>query len=1074
MEREYLAYISYRHTPVDKEAAITIQRQLEHYRIPKSLRKDGKKRLGIVFRDTDELNISPDLSQSLCAALDNSEYLIVLCSPEYKESEWCRQEIVYFLKHHDIDNILPVLVNGTPSEAFPEEIVCRTVVDGKEMVSEPLAANVAAETVKEMKQNIKREYLRLVAKMLGCHYDELIQRQKHYERRRKTAVLGTAFAVMAAFVAVLLVKNAQINAQYQEVRRSQAQYLSKLAVEQYEQGDVKSALESALKILPEDIEDGPLVPEQMYALTRILNAYNNSYVPKSFIPLPAKDQKSISDDRKLLLSYSSDLIEAYDTSSGELCYTFEPNSFLRDNPGLVAGYDAKQTVYIYKVAQTEDGKFFVSTSFGIFELDVNDTSYFKYVGNFGSGSVDLYYKNGRLAACTSEKVTVYDCSSGNVLYEKDFNDGPDESPVKYYINSLSWNEDASLFAIGLGYENEDIQDGSYYGNNYEANKEEAEYFKENPALGLAVIDPVSGEITELSDQQVARVSFAGDAVAALHGEYYVDYPVVRSGAITGSLPIRYFAVVYNAASGESLYQSEAFLDETYNAFGFTKLNLEDNGMNSPAQYALWLGNTYMIFTDGMQDVLVIESLRADVVAVKTFKNAYPLLVLSNGTLQVVVFMDDSNTYYKRNFLELDATVKGVAEKDDEYYLLTDTGMIHCALSKWKQKVTVESKTGSLENYDAEVFNYYDSEQGKLRLVGYESSSVSRLSGEYSALELYSCFGEKPIFSYISDDPNNTVKACNVSKDGSSIFVLLQKANGSAKLYCFDIESGELNYSGKLSTKLADEDIVTDVQSAGFSEDGKTLWVTGTKTAHIYDIDGKVSLRSEYQSDNRIENPVLTAGGKHLVWAEGNYETVDLVFMSVKNGKIAMTCHGNSAESAYKVTILPTQNEAVAVYSNGTDVLIHDAENQKRVLRFLIPRESKVAVFANGTELLAAHDQTVMLYDLQTGELKSELELSHKPDRFTVDSGSDIFAVYAGMEYSSTNDDGWFLGGWYFISVDEDRNMCLTAFVAGSTGTGDLEAVSPSGGEIVAQDSEGFFFKRMLSFAELVEMALELK
>ena len=176
MEREYLAYISYRHTEVDKEAAIAIQRQLEHYRIPKSLRKDGKVRLGVVFRDTDELNVSPDLSQSLCTALDNSEYLIVLCSPEYKKSEWCRQEIVYFLKHHDIGNILPVLVNGTPSDAFPEEIVCRSIVDGKEIVSEPLAANVAGATIKEMKQNIKKEYLRLVAKMIGCHYDELIQR----------------------------------------------------------------------------------------------------------------------------------------------------------------------------------------------------------------------------------------------------------------------------------------------------------------------------------------------------------------------------------------------------------------------------------------------------------------------------------------------------------------------------------------------------------------------------------------------------------------------------------------------------------------------------------------------------------------------------------------------------------------------------------------------------------------------------------------------------------------------------------------------------------------------------------
>ena len=50
MEREYIAYISYRHTPVDMEAAIAIQHQIEHYHIPKKLRKNGKARLGMVFR----------------------------------------------------------------------------------------------------------------------------------------------------------------------------------------------------------------------------------------------------------------------------------------------------------------------------------------------------------------------------------------------------------------------------------------------------------------------------------------------------------------------------------------------------------------------------------------------------------------------------------------------------------------------------------------------------------------------------------------------------------------------------------------------------------------------------------------------------------------------------------------------------------------------------------------------------------------------------------------------------------------------------------------------------------------
>ena len=54
-ERSYIAFISYRHLPLDKEAAERIQKKIENYTVPKEYREkfDGKK-AGLVFRDEED------------------------------------------------------------------------------------------------------------------------------------------------------------------------------------------------------------------------------------------------------------------------------------------------------------------------------------------------------------------------------------------------------------------------------------------------------------------------------------------------------------------------------------------------------------------------------------------------------------------------------------------------------------------------------------------------------------------------------------------------------------------------------------------------------------------------------------------------------------------------------------------------------------------------------------------------------------------------------------------------------------------------------------------------------------
>ena len=121
MDRSYIAFISYRHTDPDKAVAEKLHQLIERYHVPKGIGKE-QKRLGIAFRDQEELPVSGDLGQDIYNALDHSEFLIVVCSPRTPESMWVTREIEYFLSHHDYRHVLTVLVEGEPDDSFPHNL----------------------------------------------------------------------------------------------------------------------------------------------------------------------------------------------------------------------------------------------------------------------------------------------------------------------------------------------------------------------------------------------------------------------------------------------------------------------------------------------------------------------------------------------------------------------------------------------------------------------------------------------------------------------------------------------------------------------------------------------------------------------------------------------------------------------------------------------------------------------------------------------------------------------------------------------------------------------------------------
>jgi WD40 repeat protein len=210
-EFKYRAFISYSHR--DKVWGDWLHKTLETYRTPARLvgraSRDGTvpKRLYPVFRDRDELPSSASLGDNIDAALRESCYLVVICSPTAAVSRWVDGEIRAFKKLGREDRVLCLIVDGEPNatdrpdsgelECFPPALRFRVDAKGEltKARTEPIAAD--ARPGKDGKTNAR---LKILAGLLGVGYDELRQREKQrrFWRRVQTAVASLALLAVLA------------------------------------------------------------------------------------------------------------------------------------------------------------------------------------------------------------------------------------------------------------------------------------------------------------------------------------------------------------------------------------------------------------------------------------------------------------------------------------------------------------------------------------------------------------------------------------------------------------------------------------------------------------------------------------------------------------------------------------------------------------------------------------------------------------------------------------------------------------------------------------------------------------
>lgn len=214
-EFKYWAFLSYSH--IDKKWGDWLHRALETYRIPRRLvgkeSRDGKvpPRVFPIFRDREELPVSADLGSNINEALQESRYLIVICSPRAAQSRWVAEEIKTFKKLGRGNRILALIVDGEPNasdgkagfavedECFPAPMRYRLAENGElsQERTEPIAAD--ARERGDGKNNAK---LKLLAGLLSVNYDDLKRRDQDRRLRRARAIGAAALVLVLIFAAL--------------------------------------------------------------------------------------------------------------------------------------------------------------------------------------------------------------------------------------------------------------------------------------------------------------------------------------------------------------------------------------------------------------------------------------------------------------------------------------------------------------------------------------------------------------------------------------------------------------------------------------------------------------------------------------------------------------------------------------------------------------------------------------------------------------------------------------------------------------------------------------------------------
>jgi hypothetical protein len=203
---KYRAFLSYSHR--DTAWARWLHKALESYSIDRDLvgreTRQGSipKTLRPIFRDRDDFSAGPLLTDQTRVALEDSQFLVAICSPNAARSRYVNEEIRSFKALGRASYVIPVIIDGTPGDAarecFPPAIRFKLDATGEltSELAEPIAADARPEA--DGREIAKQK---IVAGLLGVGLDEIMGRAERARKRRNRVSLTAAALGGLLFIA---------------------------------------------------------------------------------------------------------------------------------------------------------------------------------------------------------------------------------------------------------------------------------------------------------------------------------------------------------------------------------------------------------------------------------------------------------------------------------------------------------------------------------------------------------------------------------------------------------------------------------------------------------------------------------------------------------------------------------------------------------------------------------------------------------------------------------------------------------------------------------------------------------
>ena len=209
-EYTYYAFVSYRSS--DEKWAKWLQEKIEGYRLPTTIQHENndlpKSRLRPCFRYHTDIQPN-ELKTELRSKLEQSKYLLVICSPRSAQSPWVGAEIDTFVELGRRDRIIPIIVEGRPYSDDPATECYNPSLlkhfphsDDIKEDREILGVNIHEEGSGSAFMKRERAVMQVVSRMLGVSFDRIWQRQKRRIIRRVVMSVVGALLVLSALLSV--------------------------------------------------------------------------------------------------------------------------------------------------------------------------------------------------------------------------------------------------------------------------------------------------------------------------------------------------------------------------------------------------------------------------------------------------------------------------------------------------------------------------------------------------------------------------------------------------------------------------------------------------------------------------------------------------------------------------------------------------------------------------------------------------------------------------------------------------------------------------------------------------------